>query len=264
MKPKELIILLLFVISAASYSQNKARISTPDLTYYNDTLLIVFDIDNCQPESLFIIDLKIFSSDGNQVSASGFSGDLGDNITCGKNKKIIWSLTKDNLRINDDIEVQIFADEITINLLPEEKQEEEPKGKPLKRITTTYSRENVIASSLVFPGLGQKKVTGKSGYLALGILGYGSLAASGYFIMDYTKKYDQYIKSTIGSESDRLFLESEESYKLSKYFIYGAAGIWTVNLIWAAVIPTSYRNNIAVGIYPVNSGGVKLYAKWTF
>lgn len=263
MKSKGLLILLLFVISISAFSQTKARISTPDLTYFNDTLVIIFDINNCQTNNLYIIDLKIFTSDGGQVSASGFSGDLGDNISCGKNKKIIWNLAKDNFRINDDIEVQIFADEVIINL-PEAENMDDRIEKPVNMISTTYSRGNIFGSSLVFPGLGQKKASRNPGPLFLGVLGYGSLAASGYFIMDYSKKYDQYLDSSIRSESDRLFLESEKSYKFSQYFIYGAAGIWAVNLIWAAVIPTNTNNNMAVGISPLNSRGIELYAKWTF
>jgi len=244
------------------YAQDRASISTPDLTYNNDTLTIVFDINNCQPEKIYIVDLKIYTSDGNEVIASGFSGDLGDNIKCGNNKKIIWSLARDNYQINDDIEVQIFADEVVINLQSEEKTE--IAEKPMDNVATSYSRGNIIASSLVLPGLGQKKASRKSGHLFLSVLGYGSLATSGYFFMDYNKKYDLYIEAASPTESDRLFLESEDSYKLSKYFVYGAAGIWTVNLIWSAVIPTTKRNNMAVGISPLNSGGIELSAKWTF
>jgi len=262
MRLKGLFILLLFVISLSAFSQTKARISTPDLTYYNDTLLIIFDINNCQSEEIFIIDPKVFTSDGREVSASGFTGDLGDNIRCGRNKKIIWSLARDDYQVNGDIEVQIFAEEVIINMSPEEKTE--VIEKPVDRVTTTYSRGNIISSSLVLPGLGQKKASRKAGHLFLGVLGYGSLATSGYYLMDYNKKYDQYLESSTAYEIDRLFLESEEAYKMSKYFVYGAAGIWVVNLIWSAVIPTTSRDNMAVGISPLNSGGIELYAKWTF
>lgn len=259
MKLKGFTITIFLLSSVMCYSQKKARISTPDLRYYNDTLIIAFSINNCQAEELFTIDPKIFTSNGNEVSASSLSGDLGENIKCGSNKQIIWNLANDDFQINDDIEVQIFADQVIINLPVEEESVE------ISPVTySSISRGSIIASSFFFPGLGQKKASRKSGHLLLGVLGYGSLATSAYFILDYNKVYDQYLESTSDSESNDLFLKSEKSYNLSKYLVFGAAGIWTINFIWSAVIPTTQQNKVAVGISPVNKGGIELYAKWTF
>ncbi|MCF8221748.1 MAG: hypothetical protein K9J25_01270 [Bacteroidales bacterium] len=96
------------------------------------------------------------------------------------------------------------------------------------------------------------------------MIGYGSLVASGYFIYDYNTKYDQYLESVSINDRDRLFRESEKSYNRARYLIYGAAGVWAVNLIWSAIIPSSPRNNFKAGASANNMKGVNLYATWTF
>ncbi|MFP4489534.1 MAG: hypothetical protein ACLFN1_09550, partial [Bacteroidales bacterium] len=220
---------------------------------------------------------------GRVINAMSLSGDLGDSIKCGDNKRITWSLAADNLKINDNIEVQIVAEQTTVNKTeegekaspsskdtedrktksePEDGIKERPASKPVP--APVYSRGNIIASSVIFPGLGQKKVTRKGAPLLMGILGYGSLAASGYFIYDYNKKYEQYLETDIRSESDILYQDADKSFNAARYLAYGAAGIWAVNLIWSALIPSSQPENLAAGVSVNDISGMQLYAKWTF
>ncbi|MEA1886064.1 MAG: hypothetical protein U9N72_02495 [Bacteroidota bacterium] len=100
--------------------------------------------------------------------------------------------------------------------------------------------------------------------MILSVLGYGCLAASGYFILDSNKKYDQYLEADIKEERDRLFIDSEKSYMRARYFVYGAAGVWAINLIWSAVIPYSRPDNFTAGVSANDIHGIQLYAKWTF
>jgi len=298
----KLIVPLIFVFNLQVFSQAQASVSKPGLTYFNDTLIITFDIRDCPDKAIFNINPRIFKSDGTIIEVSDITGDLGNNIKCGNNKSIIWNLAGDNFRINGNVDVQIFAEQVIINepvvqksvadkaqniTAETEVQTRTGKadstgynedlqaeiGKVAKNIDNDasvtpplriYSRGNIIASSFVFPGLGQKKIIKKGTPLLLGVLGYGGLAASGYFIYDYNRKYDQYLKSELKTESDRLFNDSEKSYKMAQYFIFGAAGVWVANLIWSAVIPASRSDNFNAGLSANDIYGIQFYAKWTF
>jgi len=298
----KLIVPLIFVFNLQVFSQAQASVSKPGLTYFNDTLIITFDIRDCPDKAIFNINPRIFKSDGTIIEVSDITGDLGNNIKCGNNKSIIWNLAGDNFRINGNVDVQIFAEQVIINepvvqksvadkaqniTAETEVQTRTGKadstgynedlqaeiGKMAKNIDNDasvtpplriYSRGNIIASSFVFPGLGQKKVTRKGFPLLLGVLGYGGLVASGYFLYDYNKKYDQYLGSEIKTESDKLYDDSEKSYQMAQYFIYGAAGVWAVNLIWSSVIPASRSDNFNAGMSTNDIYGIQFYAKWTF
>ncbi|MEA1886063.1 MAG: hypothetical protein U9N72_02490 [Bacteroidota bacterium] len=184
MKTLKLILPFLTVLSLQLFPQKEVTISEPELSFYNDTLAIRFDILNCSDDALFTVNPRIFTSDGRIIPTSNISGDLGKNIKCGRNKEIIWSLAEDEFRLNDDIQVQIIAERINVNVQePEQKdtaniqpqasklleevitdKEEnikERNDRPVSPPLRTYSRGNIIASSLFAPGLGQSKVNSK-------------------------------------------------------------------------------------------------------
>ncbi len=276
MRSFKLILPLLLFMSLQVFSQSKVSISKPRLSYFNDTLVIIFDITNCN-DAIFEVEPRITTSGGKVINASGLSGDTGENVSCGSNKKIIWSLAKDDISLNEEIEVQIIAEQLMINIQEggRDKQEvkeggdrvraeAELKTMPSDLTATAYSRANIMASSVIFPGLGQKKASRKGAPLLLGVIGYGSLAASGYFFYDYNKKYDQYLEAMTVIESKRLFDESDKSYKTARNLIYGAAGIWAINLIWSAVIPSSPTGNFTSAVSTNDMYGIQMCARWKF
>lgn len=269
MKTLKLILPLLAVLSLQLFPQQEVTISDPVLSFYNDTLVIRFDILNCSEDALFTVNPRILKSDGKIIPTSNISGDLGENIRCGKNKEIIWSLAKDNVRLDDDIQVEIYVEQLNEDVAEEVSPDikeviKERNDRLVDSPLSTYSRGNIIASSFFVPGLGQSKVNSKKSPLILSVLGYGCLAASTYYIIDSNKKYDQYLDSEFKEERDRLFGDSEKSYKRARYFVYGAAGVWAVNLIWSAVIPSGRSDNFSAGMSANDIHGMQLYAKWTF
>jgi hypothetical protein len=94
----------------------------------------------------------------------------------------------------------------------------------------------VIISSVLVPGLGQKKASGKAGYLVFSGLVYGTAASSFYCSMKSKQYKDDYLAAS-GTERDDFFNKWEQSYDLARYLAIGAAGIWAVNIAWAASIP---------------------------
>lgn len=275
MRSLKLILPLLLFMSLQLFPQAQVSISKPRLSYFNDTLVIFFDITNCN-DAVFEVEPRITTYGGTVINASNLSGDTGENVSCGNNKKIIWSLAEDDIRLNEEIEVQIMAEQLIsnkeeggkVNQAGEKVKEGGDRDKeetmPSDLTAPAYSRANIMASSVIFPGLGQKKASRKGAPMLLGALGYGALATSGYFIYDYNKKYDQYLEAMSVTESEKLYEESNKSFKTARNLIYGAAGIWAVNLIWSAVIPSSRTGNFAAAMSTNDMYGIQLCARWKF
>lgn len=255
MRLKLSLTLLLIIFPVLLFSQNDPKIGPPEVSFFSDTLKVVYDIGNCKAGSVYDIDLKIFYSDGTELRASSLSGDIGKSISCGNSKTIYWDMAKDNIQLNDDIEIEIIAKQIFTD--------EPVRGTP-EKTNSSLTRGKIIASSLLLPGLGQKKAKGKSGPLVLGVVGYGSLAAIVYFALEGKKSYDLYLDETEQSYRDDHFTKSEDSYEMMKVSAIAAAGVWTANMIWAAFVPYEKNQNMVVGVVPAASGGIELYARWTF
>lgn len=258
-------------------------LTKPRLSFSNDSLVILYDIRNCEGNARFTIEPHIRLAGGAIPNIQSISGDVGENIPCGMGKKIVWNLAADGVEIDDELEIQLYAypleepgpdgeeekpilKEPEVDTLSREADEntERKTEMPGEGSGRTYSRTNLMVSSFFVPGLGQKKVKQKASPLIMSVLGYGSLAVSGYYLLDYQKTYDQYLEATNRTDSDRLFKESEESYDMAKYLALGAAGVWTVNLIWLAVIKPKAPANLQAGVSPVAGQGIQVYARWSF
>ncbi|MCF8221749.1 MAG: hypothetical protein K9J25_01275 [Bacteroidales bacterium] len=124
MKTLRLILAILAAISVQVQSQSNISISRPELSYYNDTLVILFDIRGCSQNNIFNIYPDITFPSGEVINTSALHGDIGDSIQCGPDKQIVWNLAADNFRINGDIEVQITAQQVVINDKEAEENEE--------------------------------------------------------------------------------------------------------------------------------------------
>jgi hypothetical protein len=249
---------VLFLIALFNFilisGQSKILISKPELSYADNILIVKYDITGCRTGQSIDISLKIISSKGDTIKPSNISGDIGPGVNCGMGKMVQWNVVKDNIRIDDDIEVMLSGKEIIpvasgINY-------------PVVKRTT---RGKVIASSFFVPGLGQEMASGKGGYLLFSGLVYGVAGASAYFFVMDKKYYTDY-KNTSGAEADGYFSKSEKSYNMGRYLLFGAAGAWVTNFIWSAVIPIKSKSAAipGVGIITTPNRNLMLSAKWTF
>ena len=236
------------------FSQNEPEIGPPEVSYYNDTLKVVYEIGNCKTGNLYEIKLKVFNSQGGEIRASALSGDIGRNITCGTNKTIYWDLAADNIQIDDDIELEILANLMFVD--------EPVIGRP-EKVKEKSGRGKIIASSLIFPGLGQKKASGKKGHLILGAAGYGCVAAAGIMFSESNRAYNRYEEATSQDARDEYFQKSEDLFNTAKAAAIGAGGIWAINLIWSAIIPIE-DNKMTFGLGQLPTGGVSINARWNF
>ena len=91
-------------------AQTLPEVSKPSLELQDNKLVIVYEIKNFNPEDKFKISIEVTDSDGNIITAQSFSGDIGDDVTGGNNKKITWDFKKDNFSTDTEIYVQVSAE----------------------------------------------------------------------------------------------------------------------------------------------------------
>jgi hypothetical protein len=103
-----------FIPSAVS-AQESIKIPQPSLKFLNDRLIIKYEIMGYQPDDRFKVWLEITDSTGNRINARSLYGDIGDEVTGGPLKQIIWDLAADSMYLNADLNLEIFA---TRNIKP--------------------------------------------------------------------------------------------------------------------------------------------------
>ncbi|MCX6334777.1 MAG: hypothetical protein NT092_10835 [Bacteroidia bacterium] len=246
--------LFLLTLFSSLSAQEHFQISKPEVTFANNIITIKYDITGCGINEYINVRLIALNSKGDTLRPVYISGDIGKRVNCGFGKKIEWNIVRDSIKIDDDIEVFIQGKEIVIPL------------STIDNFTQNHaSRGKVIGLSAIVPGLGQKVASGKSGYLALSGLVYGAAGASAYYYIKHNNYYNDYLALT-GTAADEAYIKSENSFKMSQYFLYGAAGAWAVNLVWSAVIPIKEKpfKNTSLNIVPTPRRELLLSASWTF
>ena len=106
-------ILFLFFQNFCSYAQTEIRLSKPRLELEDNNLVISYDILNSKQTDKFRIWIEITDSIGQNINARSLSGDIGENVLGGNNKKITWNLKADNISLDIGIYVQVYAEILT-------------------------------------------------------------------------------------------------------------------------------------------------------
>ena len=254
MKRAGIVVSLFSMLFSALSAQDDFKISKPDPSYSNNTLTIRYDITGCGSRELIDIKLILINSKGDTIKPVTITGDINQ-VNCGDGKTIKWYLARDSVKIDEDIQILITGSRSVPDgpsyLVYEEKR---------------LKKGNVLLSSALIPGLGQKKITGKPAFFAFTGLVYGTLGASGYYNFIRSKKLkDDYLAAT-GEERDIMFEKWEKNYNTTRLLAFGAAGAWAVNFIWSAIMPV--REDPATGmdlsLTTFRKNELLVSAKWTF
>ena len=223
MKYKIIQILIFLLIPLTLWSQTLTEIPPPTLEYKNECLTINYSIDSDKSE-YYTVWIEIFNSSGKIINAQALSGDIGQDIKTGQNKTIIWNLAEDNIFLDESISVKVFA-QFSYALMG--------KGK-------------LIIKSAVWPGWGQSE-KGKP-YWLVGVASIGCLTGSYLYNQQSINSYNQYIKAISLDESNKYYDLAIQQNDISQILAYSAIGIWTINIIWAVIMPNkktqgiTYRN----------------------
>jgi hypothetical protein len=196
---------------------SEARITNTDFEIDGNKMIITYDIENYSENESFYINAEIFNEAGEKIISKSFSGDIKGNIKGGRNKTVIWDMSKDIDKLEGSIYVEITAIPEAISGMPE-------KGES----TRSYSIAGTLIPSLVFPGYGNTKVKHKP-YWILGLAGYGSIITSYMFNKSAASSYDKY-KTEINDEVLRFMHYDDAVADKNISLVFGAAA----GAIWAA------------------------------
>jgi len=246
------LLVLIFMVHLTINAQENIRISTPDVSIVNNVLTIKYDLTGCGTGDYINIRLVVLNAKGDTIKPVYVTGDIGSRVNCGFGKKIEWNVARDNILVDEDFDIQVIGKPV--------KQEAPVYIQPQKTLT----RGNIMLSSALLPGLGLKKASGKVGYLAFSGLVYGTAAASLGAYFRSMQLYDDYKAAPTSTESDNLYSKFEKTWNMAKFLGMGAAGVWTVNMIWSVAIPVKETSGMKVGLIKTPENGYLISAKWTF
>ena len=245
------IILLLFLLPDVLYSQTRITVTKPRLEVSDENLIIQYDILNAKSSDFFMVWIEVTDAAGNKIKALSVTGDIGKEITGGKNKRITWNLGNDNILIDEDISVEVKAEKIIM----QEEQAETEIPEETKTITMDegnmdmkeISKGNMILSSVVLPGWGQSKTNTGKPYWIIGAAGYSCLAGSIILNLNSSSVYDDYKSEMDPDISNDLFEKANQRKNISKYLAYSAIGIWAADIIW--VLATPVKSSGSTGLH---------------
>ena len=214
-----LVLLILFPIHLLC--QTRDNISKPRLELSNDNLIIEYDILSAAESDLFKVWIEVTNASGSEINAVSLSGDFGEGISGGNNKRILWNFKVDGIVLDNEVFVEVFAEKM-----------KPPRKTPAKEINIV-SKSNMVISSVVLPGWGLSKTRqGSKPYWLLGVAGYGCIAGSVYMNRTAIKTFDDYKVSMDADESNVLYDKAVQQHTISKSLGYSAAGIWAISIIW--------------------------------
>ena len=214
-------------------AQKSITVSDPRLELKGSKLLINYDILNSNLKDKFFVGLEIKDIDGNLLNTRALSGDIGEGITGGNNKLIIWDLNADKIFMDSDILVDIYVRPLSVDepSILNNSGETELSNSERNTEVKGFSRSSIMLQSLVLPGLGLSRVTGKPHWIR-GVAGYCCIGGSIYLNRKAIATYENFRSATEPQDAETLFSTSTTQDMVSEVLAYAAIGIWVSDIIW--------------------------------
>ncbi len=214
-----------------SFAQSNARIDKIDFYQDGSNLVITYNIVKAKAGETFNIWVKITGASGNEIIPSAVSGDVGNGVLGGSDKRVIWDMQTDNAFINEEISVEIFARSEGI------KQAEGTKEKEVvpKSERSGISVPAAMGLSVLLPGLGNRVVKGTGAQWLLGVVGYGCVAGTILMNNASYNTYQDYLDETKPADRDDLYNTAKTQKTVSSVFLGAAIVIWAGDLLWTGL-----------------------------
>lgn len=227
-------------------AQNKGKVENVDFFLEGDNLIITYDLEKAKTGDVFDVSVNISTVKGTKIKAFAMSGDVGSGVTGGKFKRIVWNLAQDNVFIDDEIVVEVFAKAAVGNA-----------NTSTDKSAKSYTHVSVggaMVRSLIFPGWGNRYAKGGGAYWLMGLAAYGSAGAAFYFNNEAYNSYEKYQQAYDPAERDKLYQDANDQYDMQKNLMYAAGAIWLVDIIWtglqaANVNKKARLSNVSMGYY---------------
>jgi len=248
---KTLVFLLILGAAFAVFGQDQtsAKVSEPRLEIENDKLHIYFDIIDSEPDEEFSVTVIIESEDGRQIVARSLEGDVGKDIEGGNNRHVIWDYEADKVFLNEYLSVKVRVSRmkstkasVAQNNSAVQNEIDEPQVNKKEP-----SRTSIILQSVVVPGLGLTRVTGKPHWIK-GVAGYGCIAGSVVMNRMAISSFNSIGDLETESEISDAYNKSIQQDNVSEILAYAAIGIWVTDMIWT-LVGTSHMKGVNLTSY---------------
>lgn len=194
-------------VSQVTY-QSKAKVENINFDYVMDQVVITYYLSDARLGEKFNITLRVFTTNGEEISARSTMGDIGENIKGEGRKKITWNIHRDLEKLDDNIYVVVEA------------ELQNPK------VIKPIDRKLGLVYSTVYPGYGGYRITNKKIHLLKGIAGYGLIGSALVMRGKASKSYDSYkVETDLKKRKD--YYNSVESQLLTSTLLFvGAGAVW--------------------------------------
>lgn len=227
-------IFLLVIGIVKTQAQSKATIQNIDFHAEGSNLVITYDIVKAEPGEKFETWVKVQTGSGQEIIPHSVTGDVGLGVSGGPNKRIVWDVSADNVKLDDEISVEVFA---RSNLKSGGKSTNKTKGH-----RQGISPGGAMALSALLPGLGSTVAVRGGAQWLWGIVGYGCIAGSIAMNGIAYDSYEDYKGAITANDRDDLFTKSKNHDLYSKIFAGSAAVIWVAEIISSGVKAAKYRS----------------------
>jgi len=230
-------------------AQSNARIENIDFAAEFSKLVVTYDIVDAKPEEIFEIWIKVQTNSGKELIPSSTIGDIGKGVNGGSNKRIVWDVEADNVVLDEEFTVEVFAQSQKSQKRSKtvEDQEMVNEAKP-----SSIGVGGAMAFSALLPGLGNRIVKGSGAQWLLGVVGYGCIAGSVVLNNSAYNVYEDYKVATIPDERDDLYKKAKSKKQTSKVLIGAAIVIWVGDLLWTGLQASSARKKSKQSNFSLN------------
>ena len=232
-----LFIWVLIISIEDGLSQSQVKISNAHAELRGANVNITYDIADHHSDDEFAVWIEITDSNGTPLNVRTVTGDIGNHIPGGNGKEISWSPAADHITLNVGIHVQVFASLMKPPVIHE----------PVKSntIIRDISTANLVLQSIVLPGLGLSRATGKLHWIR-GVAGYACIGSAIAFNRMSVNNNEAYLVESDIPISNNLFEKAVTQDNISEVLAYTAAGIWVADVIWN-LVGASSLNRIVDG-----------------
>jgi len=234
-------------------AQSDANIANTTIQLKGNQVQITYDILSKDLDIRFEVWLEITESNGRSLEVNALTGDIGLDISPGKSKVIMWDPSADSIFLDGQIDIQVFARK-TLPLIVEPESVEQKQGEAIdsqgsiKSSAKEFNRTAIIIQSVVLPGLGLSRVTGKPHWIK-GILGYGCIGGAILYNKMAVTSYTEYSSADSPDGANTLMDATVRQNNISKGLAFGAIAIWITDITWTIIGTSDLKRDMLYGVH---------------
>ncbi len=207
------LVCVFLLVTIKNYAQTKATVNINSLEETDEGILIVkYSFDNIKSNEQFDVELSV-KQGYNNLNVSSVTGDIGNNIDGKGEKTIEWNLLKDNIVLNEYVDVQLIVD--------------------VHEDLSNLSLTNLMLTSTLLPGMGLNRLDRDYNYKLMGYTGYGLIGTAFLFNSMAKSSYNKYTLELTDYDLRAKYYSRALTYRtVTNVFIFGAVGIWLTDYLW--------------------------------